>query len=104
MRDGSKGAMVEEVSSIKQKTDGNRRNEKRKEKIEKGMTLRRIAKHERVAMLMHANENQLKGLRRCGSAKPVQRRVSQESLSHKATHNHTAGDKKEEMWKSHGEI
>lgn len=29
MRDGSKGAMVEEVSSIEQKRDGNRRNKKR---------------------------------------------------------------------------
>lgn len=70
------------------------------------VTFRRNDKTERTAMLVHANEKQLKGLMRCGSAKPVQRRVSQESLLHTATHthNHTAGDKREEMWKSHGEI
>lgn len=35
MRDGSKGAMAEEMSSIEEKRDGNRRNEKRKERTEK---------------------------------------------------------------------
>lgn len=35
LRDGSKGAMVEEMSSVEQKRDGNRHNKKRKEKIEK---------------------------------------------------------------------
>lgn len=30
MRDSSKGAIVEEMSNIEQKRDGNRRNEKRK--------------------------------------------------------------------------
>lgn len=52
-------------------------------------------------------KKQLKGLMRCGGAKPLQRRVSQESPSHTShthTHNHTAGDKREELWKSHGEI
>lgn len=70
------------------------------------VALSRKAKHERMAMLMHGNEKQLKGLMRPVSARPVLRRASQESLflSHTVAHNHTAGDKKEEMWKSHGEI
>lgn len=53
------------------------------------MTLSRNAEHERMAMLVHANEKQLKGLMRPVSARPVQRGASQESLSHTATHTIT---------------
>lgn len=58
------------------------------------------------SMLMHANEKQLRGLMRLCSARPVQGREPGRplSLTDTHTHNHTAGKKREEMWKSHGEI